>query len=212
MGRMKIYADAPARRSRQIVGDVTVAVWVVLWVRLAVAVREATLTLTAPGEQLESAGSGLAGKLRDAGAAVDNVPLVGDQVRAPFDGAGDAAAGIAAAGTAQVEAVHVLAFWLSLTVGGIPILVVVAAYLSLRWRFVREATAGQRYLDAGGDVSLFALRAMSRQPLRRLRRISGDPVRAWQDGDAHVVRELAVLELTGLGLAPPAVPRSTLAP
>jgi hypothetical protein len=200
---MKLYADAPGHQARQVVGDVLLVLWVAVWVRLALVVRDATLALATPGEQIQRAGSGLAGKLRDAGSSVGGIPLVGDEVRTPFEGAGDAADQIAAAGTAQVDAVHTLAFWLGLTVGAIPILVLLAVYVPLRWRFVREATAGQRFVDSGSDVDLFALRAMTNQPLHRLARISDDPVGAWRDGDPAVVRALAVLELRDVGLKPP---------
>ena len=199
---MKLYADAPGHQARQVLGDLLLVLWIALWVRLSQVVRDATLALAAPGEQIEEAGTGLAGKLRDAGGTVGGLPLVGDQARAPFVGAGDAADRIASAGAAQVEAVQTLAFWLSLAVGSIPILVVVAFYVPLRWRFIRTASAGRRFVDSGADLDLFALRAMSNQPLHRLARISDDPVRAWRDGDPDVVRALAALELrdTGLGL------------
>ncbi|MGN6577494.1 MAG: hypothetical protein ACTHKG_17625 [Nocardioides sp.] len=200
---MKLYADGPGRRARQVLGDVLLLLWVAVWVELARVVHRATLALAVPGEEIQSAGTGLAGKLRDAGSTVGSVPLVGDDVRVPFDGAGDAADRIASAGAAQVEAVHTLAFWLGLSVGAIPILIVVAVYLPLRWRFIRAATAGQRFVDSGSDLDLFALRAMTNQPLHRLARISDDPVAAWRAGDAAVVRELAVLEMRDVGLAPP---------
>ena len=200
---MKLYADAPGRQARQVLGDLLLVLWVALWVKLALVVRDATLALAAPGEQIESAGAGLAGKLRDAGSTVGGLPLVGDEVRGPFDGAGDAADQIAAAGAAQVEAVQTLAFWLALAVGAVPILVLLAVYLPLRWRFVREATAGKRFIDSSADLDLFALRAMSNQPMHRLARISDDPVRAWRERDAPVVRALAALELRDSGLTPP---------
>jgi hypothetical protein len=73
----------------------------------------------------------------------------------------------------------------------------------LRWRFVRTATAGQRFIDADADLDLFALRAMATQPMHRLARVSDDPVRAWRDGDPDVVRSLALLELRDAGLSPP---------
>ena len=200
---MKLYADAPVRRARQLVGDLLLVLWVVLWVELARIVHHATLALAAPGRSIERAGGGLAGKLRDAGSAVGGIPLVGGDVRSPFDGAGRAADQIAAAGRAQVHAVQDLAFWLQLVVAAIPILVVVAVYLPLRWRFVREATAGQRFIDDTADLDLFALRAMANQPLHRLARISPDPVRSWRDGDPDVVRALATLELRDSGLSAP---------
>lgn len=204
--RMKVYADAPGRRARQVALDVLLLLWVWLWVRVGLAVHDATLALAVPGQQIEQAGTGLADRLRDAGTSVGSVPLVGDEVRAPFDGAGDAAQGIAAAGAAQAAAVETLANWLGLAVGAIPVLVVAVTYLPLRWRFVRTATAGRRLVDSSGDVELFALRAMSRQPLHRLARISPDPVGDWRRGDADVVRALAELELREVGLMPARLP------
>ena len=206
---MKLYADAPGRQARQVVADVLLLLWFWLWVRVGWAVHDATLALAVPGEQIERAGTGLAGRLRDAGESVGGIPLVGDDVRTPFDGAGDAADSLAAAGTAQVEAVGTLANWLGLAVATIPILVVAAVYLPLRWRFVRAATAGRRLVDSGGDVDLFALRAMSHQPLHRLTRISSDPAGAWRRGDADVVRALAELELKDVGLMPARLPAAT---
>jgi hypothetical protein len=203
MSRMKVYADGSVRRTRQMLGDVLLVLWVVLWLKLAYVVHDATLALATPGRKIEAAGGGLAVKLRDAGSAVGDVPLVGDKVRSPFDGAGKAADQIADAGASQVAAVEHLAYWLGITVGALPILLVVLVYLPLRWKFVRGASAGQRFIDASADLDLFALRAMSHQPMHRLARISSDPVRAWRDGDADVVRALAVLELKDAGLAPP---------
>lgn len=200
---MKLYADSSARRARQILGDVLLLVWVGVWVTLALTVRDATLTLARPGEQVAQAGTGLADRLREAGAAVGGVPLIGDDVRTPFDEAGGAAEQLAQAGNAHVEAVTDLAFWLSIAVGAIPVLIALAVYLPMRWRFIRHATAGRRFVDSSDYVDLFALRAMSRQPLHRLARISDDPVAAWRQGDPAVLRALAELELRDAGLRSP---------
>ena len=202
---MNLYAEGSARRTRQMSGDVLFVLWTLLWLRLATVVHEATLGLATPGRRIHAAGDGLAGRLRDAGSAVSGIPLVGDKVRSPFEGAGRAADQIAAAGTSQVEAVQHLAFWLGLVVAAIPILLLVVVYLPLRWRFVRNATAGQRFIDASADLDLFALRAMATQPMHRRATISDDPVRAWRAGEPDVVRALALLELRDAGLtAPPA--------
>ena len=104
MARMKLYADGPVRRTRQMLGDVILVLWVLLWLKLANVVHDATLALAAPGRKIEEAGSGLAGRLRDAGSAVGDLPLVGDKVRSPFDGAGKAADQIAAAGLLDLQA------------------------------------------------------------------------------------------------------------
>jgi hypothetical protein len=200
---MKLYADGRPRRIRQQVGDLSLVAWSALWLWLAFVVHDATLGLATPGRRMQDAGGGLAGQLRDAGTVVGNIPLVGDDARAPFDGAGRAADQLSSAGASTVEAVQHLAFWLAVVVAGVPILLAVAAHVPRRWRFVRHATAGQRFIDSAADLDLFALRAMAHQPLHRLARITPDPVAAWRSGDAAVVRALALLELRDAGLTPP---------
>lgn len=201
---MKVYADVDPRRTLQVAGDVALVVWVVVWSWLAHVVHDAVLGLATPGRKLDAAGSSLAERLRDAGSTVDGIPYVGDDASAPFDGAGSSADQVAAAGRSQVEAVESLAFWLALAVALIPILVALAVYLPPRVRFVLRASAGQRLLDSAADLDLFALRAMTNQPLHVLARISPDPAGAWRARDPEVVRRLAALELRDVGLVPPA--------
>jgi hypothetical protein len=200
---MKLYADTSVRRTVQIVGDLTLVLWVWLWVVVSHRVHDATLGLATPGRKIDGSATDLAERLRDAGRTVSKVPLVGDDVRGPFDGAGDAASGLAGAGRQQVAAVGTLADWLGFAVAVIPILLFVLFYLPPRIRFVRRATAGQRYLDAGADLDLFALRAMAHQPLHVLARIDADPAGAWRRGETTVIDELARLELRSVGLRPP---------
>lgn len=200
---MKLYADTPARRTAQIVVDLLVLTWVVLWVRAATSVHDATLKLAAPGRQLESAGTGLSANLRSASDQVDGVPLLGDRLRAPFEAAGRAAGQLTAAGREQQSAVGHLALVLGLCVATIPILIVLVLWLPRRVRFARRAGAAQRFIDADADLDLFALRAMAGQPMHLLARVSPDPVGAWRRGERDVVRALAVLELKDVGLRPP---------
>jgi hypothetical protein len=200
---MRFYADAAGRRRLQITGDVVLVLWVWLWIVIAHKVHDATLHLARPGYQINSSARDLAGHLRDAGRTVSKVPLVGGDVRRPFNSAGGAAEGLAGAGRQQVEAVHSLAHWLGLTVALIPILLLLMFYLPARIRFVRRATAGQRFLDARSDLDLFALRAMAHQPLHVLARVTEDPAGAWRREDAGVIDSLALLELRSVGLRPP---------
>ena len=208
MPSVKLYADSESRRLRQMVGDALLLVWILAWIEIGKAVHDATMLLARPGEEITAAGNGLADKLRDASSVVGDTPLIGDDLQSPFDGAGDAADQIAGAGTAQVEAVGTLAHWLGWTVGLIPVLVMLAIYVPLRYRFVRQASAGQRFVDASEDLDLFALRALARQPMHKLAKVSDDPAGAWRRGDPEVVRSLAVLELREVGLKPPSA-RST---
>lgn len=200
---MKLYADLPARRAWQVALDLAVLAWI--WISLALArtVHDATLGLAVPGRQVASSAGGLADNLRSAGRKVSGIPLVGDDVRTPFAKAGAAADQLVDAGNTQVHAVQSLAFWLGVAVALIPIVVALSYYLPPRIRFVRRATAGARFLDSGADVDLFALRAMTHQPLHVLAGVSTDPVSAWRAGDTETIARLADLELRDCGLRAP---------
>ena len=199
---MKLYADTPARATRQVLADVLFLLWLLVWVMAGNAVHDATLELAAPGRLTQESATSLAESMQDAGDALDDVPIVGDSARAPFDQASQASNALADAGQAEVEAVEDLAFWLRLAVTLIPILVVGAFFVPVRWRFVREATAGQKFMDAEADLQLFALRAMSHQPMHQLARVSEDPVGAFQRGDRDAVHALEKQDMRSVGLKP----------
>lgn len=199
---MKPYADLPARRLRQVVADLLFVGWLVFWVFAGLAVHDGTQALGGPGRQTDQAASSLATQLREAGGRIDDAPFVGDTIAAPFDKAADASDGIAQAGRDTVSAVERLAVLLGLAVALIPILIVAAVHLPIRWRFTREATAAARFIDTREDLDLFALRALANQPMRVLARISDDPAGDWRRRDTEVVARLAEVELASTGLRP----------
>lgn len=198
----KLYADHPGRFAVQLVSDVLFVCWLLGWVWIGNVVHDGTLALADPGLRIESSATSLAESMNDAGSALTDLPVVGDSAATPFDKAAAASTSLAEAGRAEVRAVERLAFWLGLVIALIPILVVSVRYLPARVRFVREATAGQRFIDAQADEELFALRAMAHQPLHVLARISHDPVGAWRHGDRRTTRALAALEMCSVGLTP----------
>jgi hypothetical protein len=203
-GRMKLYAETPGRRLGQALADLLLVLWLVGWTWVGTVVHDATLELAAPGEQLTASATGLSGAMQDAGGTLDDVPVIGEEVRAPFDEASGAADRLAEVGQEQVRAVERLALWLGLSVAAIPILLGCLLHLPRRVRFARRASAGARFVDAGEDLDLFALRALAHQPLHVLARISDDPAGAWRRGDRDVTDRLAGLELRASGLRPPA--------
>ena len=77
-------------------------------------------------------------------------------------------------------------------------MVLVWALLRVSW--LRRAAALGRELDDPESQELLALRALVRQPPRRLQRLFPDPVAAWRSGDATALRALADLELAEVGL------------
>jgi hypothetical protein len=209
---VKLYSDIPGRRLAQVVADVAVVVWVVVWIRLGMRVHDATMQLAAPGRELADAGSGFRGAMTSAGDGVDDLPLLEDRVAAPFRSVAGVGGDIEQAGLDLVTAVERLALVLAVTTALAPVLLVVGVWLLLRVRFVRRASAAQRFIDADPDLDLFALRAMANQPMPRLARISPDPAGAWRRGEREVIRSLAVLELRGSGLEPPPDGPTTSAP
>jgi len=206
-GHMVLYAQTPARRLRQVTGDLLLVAWILVCAWAGLQVQDATLELAAPGYQLTESATGLSGAMQDAGGSLDDVPVIGDDVRAPFDSAAGAADRLAEVGRDQVQAVERLALWLGLSVAAIPILLACLVHVPRRVRFARRASAGARFVDAGEDLDLFALRALAHQPLHVLARISDDPAGAWRRGDRAVTDRLAELELRASGLRPPATAR-----
>ena len=202
---MKLYADLPGRRSAQVLADVGVLIWVVGWLWLARHVHDAVLALAAPARRLESAGGSFGSSMGDASHTLRQVPVVGDQLHGPFDRAAATGQGLAAAGHDLATGITQLATVLGLTTALVPIGVVGGVWLVRRARFARRAGAAQRLIDGKADLELFALRAMSRQPLPRVARASDDPVGALRSGDRRAIHALATLELQAAGLRPPAL-------
>ncbi|GAA2151633.1 hypothetical protein GCM10009844_34090 [Nocardioides koreensis] len=197
---MKLYADTSARFAGQLLADVLFVCWVIAWIWIGNVVHDGTMELAGPGRQTAESATSLAGSFTDAGDSLSDLPVVGDSVSSPFDEASAASEQLAEAGRAEIRAVERLAFWLGLSIAGIPVLVVGTRYLPGRVRFVREATAGQRFIDAEADLELFALRAITHQPMHVLARVTDDPVGALRDGDRVVIARLADLQLRAHGL------------
>ena len=199
---MKMYAELPARRTHQVVLDLAVLAWVVLWVRVAVAVRAAVLRLAAPGASLESAGAELSRSLDEAAARTAEVPVLGDPLAAPLETAGAAAAQLAEAGATAEESTRRLALLLAMVVALAPVVPVLLRWLAHRIRWSREAAAAARLRLDEPDEELLALRALVHRPLHELARVHPRPGAAYRSGDPSAVRALAGLELASLGLRP----------
>jgi hypothetical protein len=198
--RYKLYADRPAKAARQFLTDLFVAAWIGGWIWAAMKLHDLVEKLAVPGQKLEGAGGGIADNLADAGKRVDDVPLAGNALSAPFGKAAAAARSLADAGREQQQIVGDLALALALALVVVPLALVLFGWLPLRVRWMRRAgaAAAMRSQPAGRD--LLALRALAGQPLRKLAALGPDVAAAWRDGDPSTVDDLAALELRGLGL------------
>ncbi len=203
---MKLYADTPARRTGQLLADVGALLWVAVWVWAGRQVHDLFVQLRAPADSLTTAGDSVHDSLTGAGEQAARLPVVGDDLKGWLDRAAGSGTTLRTAGAdmaATIEEVGTLLGWVTALV---PIVIVGGLWLWLRARFVRRATAAQRFIDSSDDLDLFALRALANQPMTALARISADPAGAWRRRETDVIRALALLELRDEGLRPPRSP------
>lgn len=199
---MKLYADRVPTATRQLITDLIVVIWVYLWIRAGLWVHDMVQKLGVPGEKLQSAGTGMADNLNDAGGKVGRVPLVGDQLVKPFNGAADAARSLADAGRQQQQIVGKMSVIVALAAVAVPLALVLFLWLPLRLRWVRRAGVATTVRDAPAGRDLLALRALASQPLNQLAQLGPDIAQSWRNGDPEAVDALAALELRRLGLKP----------
>lgn len=207
---MKLYADLPARRTRQILWDLIGLLLIVFWIWLGNTVYHGINQLGAVGEQMESIGSSMSQNLTEMGDTLGSVPLIGDGIRAPFDAASDGALKIEQAGADQQEFVNNLAWIVAIGLVIAPIIATLAVWLIPRAAFVVSATRVRKLAATAGGDDLLALRALARRPLTELSSVGPDVAQGWRRGDPDVIARLAALEKRAAGLVPRATPAAAV--
>ena len=197
---LKLYADTPVRRTRQLLADVFFIFWAWLWISLALELYRLISKLGVVGEKLESTGHSLDHEMSSAQKSVNGVPIVGHQVSSPFGKLAGTGRSLVSVGQAQQHAVHDLALFAAVCLAVLPIAMLAVFWLPRRVRFIRRATASRRLMARVVDLDLFALRALASQPVHVLARIAPDPADSWRRKDPTVLRALADLELADAGL------------
>lgn len=199
---MRLYAQHPVLRTRQLAADLGMLAWVVLWVVVARAVHGAVLVLAEPGRAVEDLGRSLSDQMSSASGVAEDVPLVGDELAVPFDALGEAGGAVGGAGQTTQDAVTTLAFWLAVVLVVLPVGWLLLRWLPWRLAWAREAGAARRLLTGAPDVELLAARAVATAPLPQLAALPPGTGAGWRAGDPEAVRALAGLELRRLGLRP----------
>lgn len=194
---MKIYADSPRLKTRQIMFDALFVGWVLLWIRLGMLLSSLVSKLSTPLRAVSGPATDFARGLSEVSEAVTQLPVVGDELSRSFGSAADAGRSLAQAGARQQEGVNELAILLGVMLAGLAIAYALARYLPGRMAWIREASAASRIKIDRDDLYLFALRALVNRPLHELRRVAPDPAAAFAAGDYAA---LAALELDALGL------------
>ena len=200
---MQLYAQHPILRARQLTADLGFVAWIALWVLVARAVHGAVLVLAEPGRAVEDLGSSVAGNMSSAAQAAEDVPIVGDELSAPFDALASASGSVSGAGQAAQDAVGTLATVLAVVLVVLPVGWLLLRWLPWRLAYAREAGAARRLLRGTPDLELLAARALATAPLPQLAALPAGTGAAWRSGDPAAVRSLAGLELRRLGLRLP---------
>ncbi|MFJ3516875.1 hypothetical protein [Streptomyces sp. NPDC090131] len=201
---MRLYAQTPARRNRQVLADLIAVFLVGAAVWFALAVHDAIMLLAEPGRRVESSGDSLANELENAGDAASNVPFVGDLLKKPLHSAADASTGFADAGQSLQDAVSQMANLTALALIVLPVTVVLLLWLPARLRWIRRSITLRRLCDAPGGADLLALRALT-GPVRDLAALPTPPgglADAWRRGDEQVIGALSAVALKRAGLRP----------
>ena len=200
---MRFYASSPVLRTRQVLADVGLLAWLVLWVLLARLVHGAVLVLAEPGRAVEELGSSVAGSMGTAADAARDIPVVGEDLAAPFEALGGAGGEVSGAGQAAQDGVGSLATVLAVALVVLPVGWLLLRWLAWRLGWLRDATAAQQMLAGTPELELLAARAVATAPLPALAALPEGTGAAWRAGDPAATRALAGLELRRLGLVVP---------
>src|SRR5690349_8510951 len=140
---MRPYAEHPALRLQQLLADVGMLAWIVVWVLVARTVHAAVLLLAEPGRAVEDLGRSVAGTMTSAAGAAKHVPLVGDELAKPFGALSDAGGSVSGAGQSAQDAVGTLALVLAVVLVVLPVGWLLMRWLPWRLRYAREAGAAR---------------------------------------------------------------------
>lgn len=197
---MRFYALTPWRLARQVGADLFVLGWIVAWIMIGRWVFALVMSLAGPADPLRDAGRSWTARMSDIADRATGIPLVGQDLQAPFTGAGEAGSDLVRAGDQLESSVRTVAWVVSVISAGTPILLVVLAWGLARGIWIRRASGMMQEVAEPESLQLLALQALVHQPPRHLRQLVPDPVGAYRSGDPEAIRRLADLQLAELGL------------
>jgi hypothetical protein len=190
---MRYYPNIPGRRAAAIATDAAVLLSIVLFCWLGFKVHDVVDDVAVLGRGVESSGVAVQDGFASAAGAVENVPLVGEQLGGDLRDAGEHSGGeVAAAGREGEDRVNDMATLLGVLTFAIPTVLVLTGFAPRRVAQVRALTAASRALhepEASGHRRLIAMRALFSLPYGDLMRHTSDPF-----GDLEAGRYEALLE------------------
>ena len=195
---MKLYAELPSQRYRQVLFDGLAVVWCYLWIRAGMFLNDLVDKLSAAGRLLIDAGQDLEDTASSVQGTVVRVPVIGSFIKDRFDGLVGVGESLQESGASQVNTVDTLSTWVGIVVALLPILLALTVWLWRRAGWIRDASAAARLRGDADSLHLFALRAIANRPLTDFRsREARDALRSFHSGDYG---PLARMELEQMGL------------
>lgn len=187
-------------RSRVWALDLLAAMWVAVWIGLAVLVgidirdlRQISDTLGVAGNALVQGGHALQ--------SLSHLPLVGPAISHIAGRLLSTGTSVTTAASSSDTGIEQLSYLLPAVVALVPVIPVLGVYLPVRIQRQREYKAIRRtFTGQGPSVEVeryLARRAVSTLPFHRLQQVSRDP---WADLRSGRVKDLARAELERLGV------------
>ena len=209
---LRPYSSNPRRLTLQIVVDVLVLVWIIVWGRVGATVHDAVISAASVGYRVRGSAGQLADNFAQAGQSTSGLPIVGDSLSTPLRSAAVQVGSLATSGQDLGDRLTGWATPAGWLVALGPVLVVVAFWLPARLRFARRAGVSSELATAYAGQELLALRALTNRPLPELRKVAPDPLAAFRSADPDAVRALAALELAAAGVPPRSAKPATRPP
>lgn len=199
---MRLYADTPLRRTRQLVADLLVVCWLaaalVVGSSVGLAVYRIGDRLAQTGRQTDAT----VRQLRTSADSVAGIPLVGSQIATPLRSLGTSLGSLGAGLGGDSTSLHRAGVAYGIASALLGMTVPILAWCLTRGRWIARARTARGPLTED-DLEALACAAAAGRSLRALRRLPAGTVLAWSAGDPRARRELAALQLRGLGLRPP---------
>lgn len=199
---MTLYANTPARRWFQVIVDLALVVWVVALVWLGWVIGSAVRGLSSAGDQLADGGTTFSQQMNELAQKAGSIPLVGQELQAPFGAAAGAGGNVRAAGESFSNSITRVGWLLTVAIAVGTVFVAVLLWVIARLPWVLRARRAQRQLLMPGGEILLGWEALNSSSPASLLAIHPDPVHAWRAGDMDTTNQLAALRLRQLGLAP----------
>lgn len=195
---MRLYADQPSRRSRQIAGDAAAVALVLVAVWFATGVGAWLSDFAQAGVEVQEAGASFTDIMTDVADQAGRIVLVGDGLAEPFSRAATIGDDVHDAGVVAEEGARTAAAWGPWLVAVPTLLATAATWLLTRGRFVRTRREAVALASTAAGLDALALRALAHVDAASL---PDGAARGWREGDPAAVGALARAELARCGVA-----------